>query len=779
MTAQEKPPFDGVPLLTIDEESGKVPPARLTKPKTARDIYVRAREDDKDNASNRADMQSLLDGEAPYTEQELADAGASGMTNLNFRGTKGRLAKALIPYWRMIQSTDEMVQTPTTYGAEEDRAGWSQIMAEEISEAYRESEWFVYQTAKMMHRFVYEAVGIGFFRDKLDWRYRGAGLGQFFFPRMSDADESEHEIVCSVDEFGVAGKSGLYNKIANAPAGATDYHGWNVPAVKKAIAKASAAVPAWLDWETLTAEIKNGDLNVANQTQKIRCVHFYVQEFNGTVSHYIISETCYCNQESEEEFLYVCRGKYKNVRELLVCFFYGIGTNTKTHSLRGLGYEVYPFEQQFNRSMGAAIDAAMLASRPMFKSSDENGYAGAAYQTIGPCNILDPEFELVQFAPPDLQKSVYPVIEEMRKMRNEQTAGYSSDGVFDGDQRKTKYEIAAGLEQNAALSDVEQDFFYLPFQRLIQESIRRMTNRHLTPEDPGGREVADLKIRLTKRGVPLEAFYQIDIRRVKIVRAIGGGSAASKTLALDQIGDMYERMDDVGRANFDWDKTVDRVGSAAASRYFTKNGERRTTVDTQIAILQNAQLLEGLEIPVLPSDKHIAHAREHIRPLAEMFEAYELGQVEAKDAAVRFQFLYSHAAEHVAMAAGDPATMAEVATLNEQLQRIGEIISNGLKDARHESEEEGSETQGQGPSVEQQMRVEEARQNLDLARQKADAQRQIMIDAAATKRAIADADAAARIFRERRAADAKQEIAKSAAKKAPAKKAAKKAPKKK
>ena len=774
MTAEEKPPFDGVPLLNIDEKTGKVPPARLTKPSVARAIFTRAREDDKENALNRADMQSLLDGEPPYTDQELSDAGAAGMTNLNFQGAPDRLSKAVIPYWRMIQSTDEMVRTPTLYGAEEDRAGWSQILAEEITEAYRESDWFVYQTARLMHKFVWEAVGVGFFRDKLDWRYRSAGLGQFYFPRMSDADESEHEIICSIDEFGVAGKTGLYRKIANAPEGAKDHHGWNVPAVKKAIAKATTANKTWQDWETLTAEIKNGDLNVANQTAKVRCVHMYVQEFDGSVSHYILTEECYCNQEKDEEFLYVCRGKYRNVRELLVCFFYGIGTNTKTHAIRGLGYKIYPFEQQFNRSMGRMIDAGMLASGLMFKYSDENSYANAAYQTVGPCSILDPEAEVVQFTPPDLQKSVYPVIEEMRSMRNEQTAGYSSDGVFDGDQRKTKYEIAAGLEQNASLSDVEQDFFYLPFQRLIQESIRRMTNRKLTVEDPGGREVADLKLRLAKRGVPLEAFYQIDVRRVKIVRAIGGGSAASKTLALDQIGEMYERMDDVGRANFDWDKTVDRVGSAAASRYFTKGGERRTTLDTQIAILQNAQLMQGLEIPVLPSDKHLAHAREHVKPLVEMFEAYELGQVEAKEAAVQFQFLYNHAAEHVAMASGDPATMNEVAALNELLQRVGEVISNGLKDAMHDSEEEAAQGgEASGPSVEQVARLEEARQRLDIARQDADAKRQIMLEAAATKRAIADADAAARIARERRSADAKAEIAKKAAKKA-AKKTAKK-----
>lgn len=775
-------PFASVPLLNIDPETGKVPSARVRNPKTVRDIYRRAVEDDKINAANRADTQAMLDGEPPYDESQLEAAGCGDMTNLNWRGAEKQLDRAMNPYYRMIQSEDELVSVHTLYGAEEDRAGWDTILNEEITRAYRTSDWFYFQSARIIQKYVWDGLGIGHFRDKLDWRYRAAGLGQFYFPRQSFLDESEHEVICSIDEFSVAGRSSLYDKIKNARPDQPDYHGWNVAAVKGAIKKATAAVPAFQDWERLTDEIKNNDLSVSNQVAKVRCVHCFVQEFDGTVSHYIITEDCYTKSEQEENFLYVCRGKYRSIREILVMFSYGLGTNTKTHGQRGLGYKIYPTEQQFNRSMCRAVDASMLASSLMLKSSDENGYQGAGYQTIGPCSILDPEFELVQFSPPDLQDAVMPVINEMRMMQNERTAGYSPEGVFDGDQRKTKYEISAALEQNAALTDVEQEFFYQPFERLMRESIRRMSNRKLRADDPGGREVHDLIKRLVKRGVPAEAFYRIDINSVQVIRAIGGGSAAARTLKLDRLGAKYERMDDVGRANYDWDTAVDDVGSAAASRYFPKNGVKRTTVDTQIAINQNFILTNGGVCPVLPADKHLAHAREHIKPLVEMFEQYELGQIEMAEAATTYAALYEHTVEHVVEAEGDPATMSEVAALNQMLQRVGEVISNGLKEAEdnaRDAAEEGAAAQDPGAGIEAQAKVDEARQKLDMQREQNEAKIRMMQEQSDTKRAIADAEAAAKIQRERRLAEVKAETAKKVAASKPlAKKAAKKAAKK-
>lgn len=771
MTVTQSNPFDGIPVLDLNEK-GKPVPERLKDPATLRSIFAQARDDDRLNAVNRAECQDLLDGGTPYVESELAEAGAQGTTNLNWGGAADRLEKAMAPYYKMIQSSDELVAVKTRYGSEEDRPYFEQVLSEEITQLYRGARWWVTQTSQLLHKFVWEGVGIGHFRDKRDFRYRAASLGQFQFPRQSFTDENEHEVITATDEMGVAGRNSLWEKIRNAPENAENHNGWNVAAVKLAIRKAaSSADPAYQDWERLMDEIKNNDLSVANKARKIRVVHGFIQEFDGTVSHYVTTEDA-CNTEpgEKEQFLYVCRGLYSDVNRCLTLFTYGIGTNTKTHGIRGLGYKIYPFEQQVNRSLSRFVDAAQMASSFILKATGKDAdYTNAGYQMVGNAAILDPDFEVATVQIPDLTRSVVPVIEMMRQARNERTSGYTADGVFDGDQRKTKFEVAAGLEQNAELSDVEQDFFFLPFDTLMQESVRRLSDRNYLPMDPGGNDVRELKLRLTERGVPLEALYRIDIKRTHVIRGIGGGSASARTLALSSLADQYPRMDDVGKANYDWDLASNRVGSVQAARYFPRNGVPRTTIDTQIALLQNAHLLQGEEIPVLGTDRHLAHAREHVKPLMEMAQMIELGQMESVEAA-RYNPLYAHTVEHVAMATGDPATEQEVAALNEILQRIGEHISNGLKEAEAAAEEEAAG----GPSVEELVKLQKAQADLDIAREKSAAKIALDQENTRAKIAIADAAAGAKIRRDNFLAKAKAGSMKASAKKTSAEKTVKK-----
>ena len=771
MIDKQSTPFDGIPVLGLNEQ-GQPVPERLAGPAVLREIYMQAKRDDRLNAVNRAECQDLLDGGTPYDNQELIDAGAPQTTNLNWRGAEDRLEKAMAPYYKMIQSTDEMVAIKTRYGSPEDRPYFEQALSEEITRTYRGARWWVTQTAQLIHKFVWEAVSVGFFRDKLDFRYRSGGLGQFYFPRGCSTDETEHEVIVSIDEMAVAGRNSLWEKIQNAPEGATEHKGWNVAMVKLAIQKATTAENSPVeDWEKLMKDLKNNDLGVSSRSRKVRAVHGLIQEFDGTVSHYITTEMCCTDRADEDKFLYVCRGAYKSVNEALTLFSYGIGTNTDLHSNRGLGFKIYPFEQEANRSISAFVDAAKMASMLVLQATGTDAdYSNAGYQTIGNAAILDPGFNHVPITFPDLTKSVYPVIEMMRSMRNERTSGYTADGVFDGDQRKTKYEIEAGLEQNAELSDVEQDFFFLPLDILMQESLRRLSSRTYLAQDPGGKDAMELRLRLVKRGVPLEALYQIDHKASHVIRGIGGGSASARTLALSSLADQYARMDDVGKANYDWDVASNRVGSVQAERYFARNQQPRTTVDTQIAVLQNAQLMQGMEIPVLGTDRHLAHAREHVKPLMEMAEMIELGQMESIQAA-QYNPLYGHTVEHVARAEGDPATAEEVAALNEILQRIGEHISNGLKEAEAVAEEQ----QEEGPSVEEQAKLQEARAKIDMARETNEVKNRLAVESAARKDAIADASAAAKIRRENAVAAAKIHSTRMAAKKAPAKKSAKKA----
>lgn len=745
-TTQEETPFADMPLLNIDEK-GKAPQARLTKASTLRSIFSGQRDADRLSAAQRAQTQDLLDGGDPYDQAELDEQGMSDTTNLNFGGGEQQSERANTPYYRLFSAPETLVSVSTMFGADEDRDDYNKVINEEITLLLRNSESIPFQTKKLIHKMNWDGVGIGYWQDDLDWRYRGSGLGHFYFDRQCDTCEEDLECPTAYEEFTV---TRLWKHVEGQKGKKKKGEGWNYDACVKAIKKATSESSADTDWAKLQDEMKNNDLGAAKGV-KIPLIHGWVKEFDGTVSHYITTE----EDQGTEGFLYCSRGKYDEMQRALILFPTGIGTNTKLHSVRGLGYKVYPFEQQRNRSLSRLIDQGELASSLMVQADDETGMANLGLQYYGNLAVIRPECKPVTYTAPDLQRTVMPVLQEMERLRNERIAGYTTDNVFDGDQRKTAKEISAHLDQAAELSDSQLDFFYGPFERLIRNTVIRISRKGYIAQDPGGKEIVKFHKRLLRRGVPLEALFELDHDATTVVRAIGAGSAAAKTQALERLEARYGRMDDVGRANLDRDLTVDAVGATNANRYFPKDGAKRTTLDTNIAMLENEVLLGGKEIPVLSSDKHLAHAREHLKPLMEGYELAESGQAPYEEVAQRMAPLYNHCADHVEAASGDPSVEAEAAEMRQIMQQIGEVISNGLKIIeanRQKAEEEGADGEGEAPvdggaNAEMLAKVEKNREELRMKREAFDLDQELKERKAMAEIAIKDAQAAAGIRR--------------------------------
>lgn len=725
--------------LAKPNESGKAPRERLTSPAKLRDIHVRLREDDRVNAFNRARAQALLDGEPPYDEADLEDA--PDMTNLNFQGAEEQLERAKTPYDRILNSGENLLVVKTQYGPEDERANWESIMSEEISETIRDCEEWPGESDMLVHKHVWEALGIAHWADDTDWRFKASGMGKFFFPRGAKIIESYQDIVTCEGEMTI---TELFGKALREEGDDK----WCRAVAIQAIKKATNAEPPYQDWERLVQEVKNNDLFVGTRLPVIRVIHGFVKEFDGKISHYIIPEVA-CDEENK--FLYCSRSVYASMTQSMVLFPYGGGTNLTIHGLRGLGYKIYPHEQQLNRSRGRLIDKGMQASCLMVQASDETDMANLGFTYFGDMGVLPPGVTFPNLTMPDLQRSVMPAIEMMENLRNNRTAGYSSENVFDGDQRKTKAEINAHLEQSAALSDSAINFFCKPLDRLFQQMVRRMTAKGYHPSLPGGEEIRELLLRLVKRGVPLEAFKRIDWKRVKAVRVIGAGSSAAKTLGLARMQELRPRMDDVGQKTLDRELAIDAVGVAGADKFFPRDQQFRTTAETQIAILQNYQLMQGIELPVLPSDGHMAHAREHIKPMVEDYPLVEKGEMEEAEFAQKYILLYPHTVEHLQLIEGDISVSEEAAAMRQMLQRIEEFINNGIKQLEAQAEEEAAnppQDQQAGPSPEEAAAFGKAQAEIEAMRMKTKAGIENEQQKNAAKIAMEDAKTAAQIRRE-------------------------------
>ena len=739
--------FDAMPLATVSEE-GVMPDERLKRPNDLRIIYKRFKEDDRLSAYQRSQCQSLRDGETPYEKSNTTDF--PDLTDINWQGTEQRVEKAKAPYYRLIHGTDTMLSLKTTFGSVDERPAWEVGMAEEISKMFRRWPKFPYVTERLADKHVAEGLGILYWPDDdIDFRPSTGGLGQFYFERQAAATEEDQEIVCVYEEYSTT----RFAKHLRNPE-RSKKKGWVEDGIIQAIRKSSPSNYDTQDWEKLVDEIKNNDLATGAKLAKVRIIHGFVKEFNGKVSHYMTTEDAVGN-EADEQWIYKSRGVFDSMTEALVLFPYGTGTNSLIHGLRGLVHKIFAAEHQRNRSICRAIDKAMEMTSTMVQAENEESLSNVELTYFGNMAVLPPGVKYIPAPPMNLAGSIMPIIDLMDGIIGDRTAGYSSEGVFQGDQRKTKGEVMAHLEQSASLTESHVDFFYSPWERVLQQMVRRIIRKDYVKEDPGGDLVVELRRRIEARGIPIEAFHRIDHTEVRAIRAIGSGSAAAKTVAIARGEELYPRMDDYGQANFNRLKAVDIYGATQADYFFPPTPVERTTVDTQIAINQNFILLNGGECPVLPSDRHMAHAREHIKPLVEMFQLVQAGQADLAESATKNAKLYAHCTEHVEYMMGDEATMQEANAMRQMLQQIGEVIENGIKEAEARAEEEAMEEQEQGGLSpddaaafgKAQAEMQKAKLQEKIAMDKAALENQIKQEKAKLDMGIADAKAAAEIRR--------------------------------
>lgn len=738
MNAQPYPDvmLEGIP------ETGAPPKRRLKDARTAREIFKSLRTADETNASNRASVQAMFDGSPPYDSSQLRASQQSYRCNLNFGEAESLLEYSMGGYVDLLHSVEDLVETPTLYGEERVRSELGAILAQEISRAIRDWPQFEFNYLHLCTHFVAHGLGVAHFEDRFDWRFRTGGLSDFHFPRSTLASEDELEIAVSRRDYPL---HELWYKIRDPEI--AKISGWNVPMVRKALAKSATSSEAGAtDYEKLEVELKNNDFYGLGRATVVRLIHLWVKEFDRTVTHYIVTDDDTC-----DDFLYEGQQYYDSMQRGFVLFPYGLGTNAYYHGIRGLGFKIFPAIQVSNRLRSQLVDGSMLASSVMLQPGSEADLNEMPMTYYGAYAVISPGTAVIERASPNFQQSVIPVLQEMSIQLQNRTGQYSTQNVFSDRRERTRYEVAAHLEHAAKLSVTALNLFYHPWDRLLREVVRRMTRPDYLQDEPGGEYVAELLGRLEARGVPIEAFYAIDISRVRGTRAVGAGSPAARAVSLQELMDIMPSFDPVGRHNLLRDVTVSRVGPSQSDRYIVRDSGPRQPMDAQIALVENGLLTQGIEIPVMPECQHIVHTEIHLHGMDAFIQQADQG-VPLEELVPKMSALYNHTFQHVEIISNDPTVREQAAMFRQSLQQAGEIISNGMKRlAKLQREGGGEPPEGaeQGPSeaeLKMQERLTEHQLKLKMLDEEHQLRMQIRMQDAALERSLKDADKASELL---------------------------------
>lgn len=689
-------------------ESGKPPVSRLNSAKKGYQIWSALRQADFESSKQRARFDAQYNNQPPYDQARLDAIGQSVRTNVNWGFAEALLEVAMAGYIDISNSTETFFECPTTFGQPAERREWEKGIAEEITDTIRDWPDNDATRLRLCSSFIKHGVGVNYFMDESDWRWCATDLSDFKIPRTTKVGQANIEVACCLRFYS---PTDLYNLIKDPDKART--LGYDVEACRKAIVNSvnnnnNFATNYAYDWEKVEVLIKDNDLYYSNgsaDAHNIRVVMMWVQEYAqadqpaGRVSQFMLLD-----DEQIDTFLYKKIGRYKDIYEAFTLYTFGVG-NGYYQGIRGQGYKIFPQVQALNKLWCQAMDGTMLSSSIMAQPQDEDSLQNMQFSYNGPFAILSPGINLIdRQIMPNVAQNVFPVINGVQGMMRDKSASYGSQQFINDNREKTKFEIQANLSAEAKMSISSLNLFYTPEQCHLQQVVKRMIRRSYTADQPGGQYIAELKKRLKQRGIPLEAFYGLDVQRLKVTRAVGSGSEAARMLAFDRLMTMFGSLDDYGKANLTRDFIAEFVGYRNAERYVPKaDGEARPDIQTSIAELQNDALLGGGQATVKPNDNQRVHAFTHLSALVPLVkqadEALSVDPMSVGGLLQGLNALLVHTTEHVERLSQDPLMKQESAEMRQVLQQANEIVHNGSLKVQKLQEEAAiaQEEQGQQP----------------------------------------------------------------------------------
>lgn len=714
----EATPPESQRQLTPMTESGEAPPERLANANAGLEVFAQFYQADDVSAFNRAQIQGLIDGNPPYAKGANRRQGHAFTTNLDFGEGAAIINSARSSYTDLIEGVDVLFrhQLPASLG--DDRVEMEEIIDQEKHRMVKHKWDAFYPTWDILcSQFVTHGVGFLHWPDDVDWKFDTGGWDDFLMPRRTRVTETNVGVLIGMREMPVHKLWRLIEDDKRA-----EKTGWNIKATRRelvAASKGSQFRKDWMNhWTSVQRDLKNNDYGKSyGDDAKVLLLHFWVTEFDGSVSHYIAAREPNTGDSKDKvtpEWLYKKRSRFKKSKHAYLIFTNGVGTGDY-HSIRGLGLQMYAGVMEENKLRCSVLDYAKLQAKMIFKSPNMDR---PAISIQGPFGVMDPEAEVAQVGLQDRSEGLLRVMGDLSNLNHNNTGAYRARAVNPGSQDKTKYELLrqADLESNLTISQI--NLFYRPWKGVGEEIHRRVVEIGKMPVELIKKkfpEVAEFYERCEARGVPREVIAMVE--DVIPERAIGMGSPTARAAQLDRLLQIQGSFPEANRVLF----LRDYIGAVLndrtrISRYVPLPEQTRPVIDEKIALMENANMAAGQDVMRLPGENDLIHAGTHFNAIQEaagrieeMRQAAEGIDVEAVMPDLQFlNVAIAHTAEHVQAMAGDKLRAPYYGSLRQGLNNIEGIFINTMKSVKQLISAE--RPTGEDVSEEEKMKWEELRQ---------------------------------------------------------------------
>ena len=636
-------------LLSLDPQTGTPPKSRIGSAQQAYNIVYQYIQNDSSRSRNRASIDGMFDGNAPYTSDELNKKNRRDAVNINWRQGGAMFNMVKGPYYNLWTEIP-VIGIPTTDIPilKDEESRWIQVIAEENHKMV--NAWSKWEFIKQNHQNVMIKHGIGFvfWPDDKDWRPDSGQAGDLYVADGAPSNIEELEVVVMTKAYTA---DQLYAFIENEEIAKAS--GWNIEETRKAIIQAYHGgdnPPAGAQtWEWYQSKLKEADIYAGGYMfDRVFVAHVLVREFKPFANGNQISMYILRYDSNDGAFLYESKeGKFKTMSQAVCPFFYDIGTG-KWHSINGLGKEIYPFVCTFNRMLCEMLQAAQIAGSAILQPDSATTAQQAQMITFGGMTLVPPGFKIVEHS---IGTNIAAVRDTITYMQQQliNNVGSLMKSPAPPKRQGQKIQIME-MSQQGELMKTSIYRYYPPADFMLSEMMRRAAVARA--DYPGGREAVEMRKRCEDRGVPREFWKHIT--GMRMYRSLGAGSAANEQMKLDAAKEMLSEGFFPPEGKIHVEKMIaSRVfGTDETQIIFGRNDEQEEEKSNDsIAAMENNFLRMGMPVEISQGQDDVIHATIHLDDVAlHMKQAQAQAQQEGQWTVQNLSELSTHmqgAAQHV------------------------------------------------------------------------------------------------------------------------------------
>jgi hypothetical protein len=740
-------------------ESGSAKAERISDASTARDLYLKLRDEDSIASSFRVKIQGQLDGNPPRDPVKMRDLGLGGFSNVNWREGEAIVDLNGSSFWELDMEVPTFISVSVRDDrglAVPDEVDYGGIIAAEYTRTLREWPEYFYNRMLSILEMLRYGHGPVYWRDKWDWRFEATKVGSVLFPSDTKSLIKEPEMVMIRDTMQVGQLYALIE--TDKDKSESEDEGWDAAEVKDAILRAQKnrlspekriQVP---EWEALQQLIKNNDYAANHVTcNPVGVVHILIREISGKkgVTHYIIPE-----DEARTHFMFRKQNEFESMYHVICPFLSGVGDGY-IKSVKGLGHKIYPHIEQSNRYINHIVNTGYLAGSLLITSDNPNALSLTQF---GPVTMLPKHVNpLAQNFMPNMQ-SISGVRDLILGVVNNNTGTFTRQSDNQSGPPKTAREISVKEIKNARLEKTQVNIHYLQLDALHREIFRRLVNKDYPEYADGYEQAQKFRQRCIDRGVPAE-FMNYDNCYLSAMRAVGQGSAVAQNDITTELLSISDRFPVIGQNNALRDFVAARVGHSMVDRYVPVVTMRDVpNSESSVAALENNAIVMGMDTLVGADQPHAIHVPVHMNLLGSIIQAFmqasESGQADVVKSYGILMRGMRHVGEHMQYWTKDSSRKGEKKKVEESLKQVEQFVKRmepqvrAAQDQQRQQMQQAQQAQQQQMSPDMQVALRKIEEDTAVKRENMLRQNQIREEKADHSMRLAEAKTAANIARE-------------------------------